>query len=134
MIKKITLISALLLPACASKQNQSVQVPAELDDASRVVEIVKTYRPHLWTGFKILDLSPELCSLTGQSILKSLGFKSVTRSLKYDKAKYAYGNFNDNRASITCAKLDGKTFIYASVAGPDAKIVERLRNEIIWKF
>ncbi len=115
----------LLLFGCASNQQNPVQDH---------IELVKTYRPHLWSGFKVLELSPELCSLKGQSILKSLGFKSVTRNLKYDKAKYAYGNFNDNRAAITCAKLDGKTFVYSSVAGPDVKIVERLRNEIVWKF
>lgn len=124
-MKIITWISMLLLFGCASNQQYPVQDH---------IELVKTYRPHLWSGFKVLELSPELCSLKGQSILKSLGFKSVTRNLKYDKAKYAYGNFNDNRAAITCAKLDEKTFVYSSVAGPDAEIVERLRNEIFWKF
>lgn len=124
-MKIITWISMLLLFGCASNQQYPVQDH---------IELVKTYRPHLWSGFKVLELSPELCSLKGQSILKSLGFKSVTRNLKYDKAKYAYGNFNDNRAAITCAKLDEKTFVYSSVAGPDAEIVERLRNEIVWKF
>ncbi|MEH6448448.1 MAG: hypothetical protein V7765_07245 [Oleispira sp.] len=133
-MKIITLVSMLFLFGCASNQNKPIQDHIELDNASNIVEVVRTYRPHLWTGFKILKLNPELCSLKGQSILKSLGFKSVTRNLKYDKAKYAYGNFNDNRAAITCAKLDGQTVVYSSIAGPDAKIVERLRNEIIWKF
>jgi hypothetical protein len=134
MMKIIIWVNVLFLFGCTSNQHKPTQDHIKLDETLNVVEVVKTYKPHLWSDFKVLELSPELCSLKGQSILKSLGFKSVSRNLKYDKAKYVYGDFNDNRAAITCAKLDEKTFVYSSVAGPDAGVVERLRNEIVWKF
>ena len=47
---------------------------------------------------------------------------------------YVYGNYINNRAAIKCTRVENKTFVYAVVAGPKVKIVERLRNEIIWKL
>jgi hypothetical protein len=113
---------------------------SESKPQQKLVKLTKTYTPQLWTDFKILGITPELCSLKGKNILESLSFKSIRINLKYDKAKYTYGKFNNNQASITCAKLENKPFVYTSVAGADAdadadaEIVERLRNEIVQKL
>jgi hypothetical protein len=135
MSKKIAFIVFLLSIYFASSYGNSLfALMTESEKDQPVVELTKTYTPHLWTDFKVLAIDAELCSLKGKDILESLSFTSIRRNLKYDKAKYVYGKFTNNQASITCAKLDGQTFVYTSVAGADAKIVERLRNEIMWKL
>lgn len=139
MSKKLGLFIFLLAIYFASNSDHSVfallsDSEPEPESVQKVVEITKTYTPQLWTDFKILTIDAELCSLKGKNILESLSFKSIRRNLKYDKAKYVYGKFNNNQVSITCAKLEDRTFVYTSVAGPDADIVERLRNEIVQKI
>jgi len=139
MSKKVGLFIFLLAVYFASNSEYSVfallsESESENKSQQKVVELTKTYTPQLWTDFKVLDITPELCSLKGKDILESLSFKSIRSNLKYDKAKYTYGKFNNNQASITCAKLENSTFVYTSVAGPDAEIVERLRNEIVQKL
>ncbi len=137
MSKKIAVFIFIIAIYFASNSSYSLinllSAP-ESESQEKVVELTKTYTPQLWTDFKILDIDPELCSLKGKDILESLSFKSIRRNLKYDKAKYTYGKFNNNQVSITCAKLEDHTFVYTSVAGPDAVIVERLRNEIVQKL
>ncbi len=137
MSKKIAVFIFIIAIYFASNSSYSLinllSAP-ESESQEKVVELTKTYTPQLWTDFKILDIDPELCSLKGKDILESLSFKSIRRNLKYDKAKYTYGKFNNNQVSITCAKLEDHTFVYTSVAGPDAEIVERLRNEIVQKL
>jgi len=135
MFKKVGLFIFLLAIYFASNSEYSVfALFSESKAQQKVVELTKTYTPQLWTDFKVLDITPELCSLKGKNVLESLSFKSIRRNLKYEKAKYTYGKFNNNQASITCAKLENRTFVYTSVAGPDAEIVERLRNEIVQKL
>lgn len=135
MFKKVGLFIFLLAIYFASNSESSVfALFSESKAQQKVVELTKTYTPQLWTDFKVLDITPELCSLKGKNVLESLSFKSIRRNLKYEKAKYTYGKFNNNQASITCAKLENRTFVYTSVAGPDAEIVERLRNEIVQKL
>ncbi|NQZ25453.1 MAG: hypothetical protein HRT55_03960 [Colwellia sp.] len=139
MSKKVGLFLFLLALYFASSSSYSLinllsNSEEEQGKESKVVELTKTYTPQLWTDFKILDIDAELCSLKGKGILESLSFKSIRRNLTYDKAKYVYGKFNDNQVSITCARLEERTFVYTSVAGPDATIVERLRNEIVQKL
>lgn len=85
--------------------------------------------PHLWSGQKIIDQSPELCATNGVKILKSLSFVSVVKN-----GSYVYGNLMANRAAIKCVPNGESTFVYAAVAGPDVKQVERLRNEIVWRL
>lgn len=135
MSKKVGLFLFLLALYFASSSSYSlINLLSNSEEEPKVVELTKTYTPQLWTDFKILDIDAELCSLKGKGILESLSFKSIRRNLQYDKAKYVYGKFNDNQVSITCARLEERTFVYTSVAGPDATIVERLRNEIVQKL
>ena len=139
MSKKVGLFLFLLALYFASSSSYSLinllsNPEEEQGKESKVVELTKIYTPQLWTDFKILAIDAELCSLKGKGILESLSFKSIRRNLTYDKAKYVYGKFNDNQVSITCARLEERTFVYTSVAGPDATIVERLRNEIVQKL
>ncbi|KGJ90937.1 hypothetical protein [Colwellia psychrerythraea] len=139
MSKKIALFIFIIAIYFASSSSYSLinllsEPKDEPESEQKVVELTKTYTPQLWTDFKVLDIDAELCSLKGKNILESLSFKSIRRNMKYDKAKYTYGKFNNNQVSITCAKLEDRTFVYTSVAGPDAEIVERLRNEIVQKL
>lgn len=113
----LLLIFVLALAGCAS--NPEI----------KTVTIEKTFTPHLWSDHKELNESVEMCAIKGESILSSLGFKSVVKN-----GNYVYGNFNDNRAAIKCVKVSGKTFVYVAVAGPEVKLVEKLRNEIVWKL
>lgn len=136
MFKKVILIMFLVLVYGTVNYGETFSSVVINYFASpvEVPEFTKTYTPHLWSDFKVLEIDAELCAMKGKNILESLSFKSISRNLKYDKAKYVYGKFNDNRASITCEKLDGKTFVYTSVAGPDVALVKKLRNEIVWKL
>lgn len=137
MSKKVAVFIFLIAIYFTSNSSYSlINLLSEPENQSqeKVVELTKTYTPQLWTDFKVLDIDADLCSLKAQNILESLSFKSIRRNLKYDKAKYTYGKFNNNQVSITCAKLEERTFVYTSVAGPDAEIVERLRNEIVQKI
>jgi rhodanese-related sulfurtransferase len=72
-----------------------------------------------------------VCRKKATGILKALGFSNLVTSLHGD---YVYGNYVGNRAAVKCVPLDEGTFLYASVAGPDVKEVERLRNEIMWQY
>ena len=93
------------------------------------VTLQKEFAPHLWSDHKQLNTSPDLCATKGQSILGSLGFTSIVRN-----GYFVYGNFSSNRAVIKCVATDDGTFVYAAVAGPKVKIVEKLRNEIVWQL
>lgn len=135
MIKKVGLFVFLLSVYFASSSGYSViDIISTPEEKPQAIELTKLYTPHLWTDFKVLDIDPERCSLNGESILKSLNLKSIRRNLQYDKAKYVYGKLNDNQVSITCAKLEKRTFVYTSVAGSDAEAVEKLRNDIVQKL
>ncbi|CCK77199.1 hypothetical protein OLEAN_C30230 [Oleispira antarctica RB-8] len=96
---------------------------------AEVVTIEKAVIPQVWSDHKILNISEEICAQKGVDILTTLGFERIVMS-----GSYVYGNYINNRAAIKCTRVDNKTFVYAVVAGPKVKIVERLRNEIIWKL
>ena len=86
--------------------------------------------PHLWSGQKVLAVSPQVCAASGERILRALSFAGVVRN-----GSYVYGTLMANRAAIKCIAIgDGRTFVYAAVAGPDRAQVERLRNEIVWRL
>lgn len=85
--------------------------------------------PHLWSGQKMLTQSPEACARKGVEILKSLSFIGVVKN-----GNYVYGTLLANRAAVKCIPNGDGTFVYAAVAGPDVKQVERLRNEIVWRL
>ncbi|MBQ0730792.1 MAG: hypothetical protein KBT75_08840 [Oleispira antarctica] len=96
---------------------------------AEVVTIEKAVIPQVWSDHKILNISEEICAQKGVDILTTLGFEHIVMS-----GSYVYGNYINNRAAIKCTRVENKTFVYAVVAGPKIKIVERLRNEIIWKL
>jgi hypothetical protein len=47
---------------------------------------------------------------------------------------FSYGNLGDNRAAVKCIENQGGSFVYFAVAGSNKESVEKLRNEIAWKF
>ncbi|GAA0820218.1 hypothetical protein KO495_06570 [Colwellia sp. D2M02] len=111
------------------KNNKQATAPTTVKTQHTIVTVPKTYAPHLWSGHKALPESVELCAQKSQSILNSLGFKSVVQN-----GNYTYGNFNDNRAALKCFTQSEQTIVYYAVAGPQVTLVEKLRNEIAWKF
>jgi len=112
----VCIIFILLLNGCASTSNETKS-------------IVKSQPPQLWSTHKELDVSVSLCAKKGLSALKSLGFTSVVQN-----ENFAYGNFDDNRAAVKCVPKGNHSFVYLAVAGPDKKIVEKLRNQLSWKM
>jgi len=118
----------LTLTGCSS-----TQVVKEKPGNKEVVGIKEDKIPQLWTGQKELTESIEVCAFKAESILSSLGFSKITKSV-YESQTYIYANFVNNRAGLHCTSVGGKTFVYGAVAGPDVKTVETLRNNIFWKF
>ncbi len=116
-MKILTISLVLLMAGCSNTKHK--------DEFT----IVPVKPPHIWSDHKKLDLTPDICALKGESILKSLGFTAIVKN-----GTYIYGNFNDNRAAVKCVENGSGVFVYAMVAGPVVDIVERLRNEIIWKL
>ena len=130
----ILIIIAFFLVGCSStsalKQEPMHVIEHEmLRKEAEVVTIEKAVIPQVWSDHKILNISEEICAQKGVDILTTLGFERIVMS-----GSYVYGNYINNRAAIKCTRVENKTFVYAVVAGPKVKIVERLRNEIIWKL
>lgn len=132
--KAIILVFLLAVYFSTSHGSSLIEIIIEPDKNEEALPAVSSTPPQLWTDFKVLGIDAELCSVKAESILNALSLKSVRRNLKYDKAKYVYGVFNDTQVSVTCAKLEDKTFVYTSVAGPNKEVVERLRNEVVQKL
>ncbi|PKF55638.1 hypothetical protein CW748_12325 [Alteromonadales bacterium alter-6D02] len=137
-IKHLTIIFILLLSGCSANLHETIDVKpttnqepkaTSLATTSQVITLKKAYTPQLWSDHKVVNESPDLCAIKGVSILKSLGFKLVTKN-----HTYVYGNFSNNRAVIKCTPVNQQTFVYTAVAGEDVKLIERLRNEIMWKL
>lgn len=82
--------------------------------------------PNLWSDHKQLAISVEECADKGIRALESLSFNRVVKN-----GRYSYGNFASNRAAVKCVENEYGSFVYVSVAGPEKKVVERLRNELI---
>lgn len=130
----ILIIIAFFVVGCSStsalKQEPMHVIEHEmLRKETEVVTIEKAVIPQVWSDHKILNISEEICAQKGVDILTTLGFERIVMS-----GSYVYGNYINNRAAIKCTRVENKTFVYAVVAGPKVKIVERLRNEIIWKL
>lgn len=115
----IPLLSIIIISGCSS---MGVNNDSE-------ISIKKSKPPQLWSEHKILHIAVDVCALKGYSALKSLGFTGVVQN-----GNFSYGNFNDNRAAVKCVEMNGGSFVYLAVAGPEKKVVEKLRNEIAWKF
>ncbi len=89
----------------------------------------KAIPPYLWSDHKQLEITVSACALKGYSALKALGFTSVVQN-----GNYAYGNFHSTSAAVKCVANKSNSFVYIAVAGPEKKIVEKLRNELVWKM
>ena len=126
---RILILSALLgLSGCETNMDKAAPEIAQ-EDQVKVVTIKKEFVPHIWSDHKVLKTSVESCGNKAKEILESLGFNQVVKN-----GDYAYGNYSNNRGVIKCVSVNGSTFAYAAVAGPKVKIVEKLRNEIVWKL
>lgn len=115
----------ILVSGCASNANKETRQEKEVE----VHTIQKEFTPHIWSDHKILNVSTQACAEKGKEILGSLGFNQIVKN-----GSYVYGNYSNNRAVIKCTSVDGRTFVYAAVAGPKVKVVEKLRNEIVWQL
>jgi len=109
---------------------EPVSVVNASEDSMRS-SIAAPTRPHVWSDHKQLAMDSGVCRIKATDILTALGFSNVVTSPHGD---YVYGNYVGNRAAVKCVPLGEGTFLYASVAGPDVKEVERLRNEIMWQY
>ena len=115
----ILLLSILIISGCGSiEPRKNTGIIGKMENP-----------PHLWSFHKVLEVEVKACALKGLSSLKSLGFKRVVQN-----GSYTYGIFNDNRAAVKCVDLEEKSLVYLAVAGQDKQIVEKLRNELAWKF
>lgn len=122
MQKTLMLVTLMALVGCSSAPtNNSPQNPSP--------DAVFSQPPHLWSGQKVLDEAPEACANKSVEILQALQFIGVVKN-----GSYVYGTLFTNRAAVKCIAIGEKTFVYAAVAGPDVKQVERLRNEIVWRL
>ena len=117
--KIILLVTTIIISGCSSMGVNN--------DSEALAK--KSSPPQLWSDHKSLNIPIDVCSLKGYSTLKSLGFTNVVRN-----GNYSYGNFNDNRAAVKCVEMNNGSFVYLAVAGPEKEVVEKLRNEISWKF
>lgn len=124
-MKYAAIIFLVLLGGCSSNATKETQP----ENALAVHTIQKEYTPQIWSGHKSLKISAEKCAEKGVAILESLGFNQVVKN-----GSYVYGNYSNNRAAIKCVAVDKNTFVYAAVAGAQVKIVEKLRNEIVWQL
>ena len=124
-MKFVAIIFLILLGGCSSNAVRETQPEKEIE----VRTIQKEFTPHIWSDHKILKISAEKCAEKGTEILGSLGFTQIVKN-----GNYVYGNYVSNRAAIKCVMVDNNTFVYAAVAGPQVKVAEKLRNEIVWKL
>jgi hypothetical protein len=100
-----------------------------IDNENKTTAIANAVIPQIWSDHKILNISEEVCAKKGVDILTTLGFKHIVKN-----GTYVYGNYINNRSAIKCTRLNDQTFVFVVVAGPVVTIVERLRNEIVWKL
>ncbi|XPF93512.1 hypothetical protein ACM9HF_16010 [Colwellia sp. RE-S-Sl-9] len=128
-IKKITIITIMLLSGCSSNSDKITEPDVITKTSIQYVPVQKEYTPQLWSSHKVLNETPAQCANKGVGILTSLGFTSVIKN-----GDYVYGNFNKNRAAIKCVAIEKQTFVYFAVAGAKVKLVEELRNKISWKL
>ena len=112
MLIRFTL--ALLVAVALSACNPSTSKPAPLQ---------------LWSDHKSLAVSPEVCSEKARAAVGALGFTEIVK-----KDNFTYANHGPNRAAVKCISMQGGSFVYFAVAGPDKASVEKLRNEIAWKL
>lgn len=125
MVRSVAVVFFILLGGCAVNGAKVTQQ----EKAVEVRTVQKEVTPHVWSDHKILNVSAEACADKGKLILESLGFIQIVKN-----GNYVYGNYNNNRAVVKCAPIDGGTFVYVVVAGSQVNAVENLRNEIVQKL
>ncbi|WP_339142794.1 hypothetical protein [Pseudoalteromonas galatheae] len=118
----------MIVSGCAINQPRSIDQEPSI---SEVVTIQKEFPPQIWSDHKLLDISESKCANKSMEILSSLGFVGVVKS---SHGEFVYENYSNNRAAIKCTRIEGKTFVYAVVAGPKVEVVQKLRNEIMWQL
>lgn len=124
-VKLVVVALLIALSGCTSNTTKHTHQEKEVE----VRTIQKEFTPHIWSDHKILKISADACAQKGTEILESLGFNQIVKN-----GSYVYGNYSNNRAVIKCALVGENTFVYAAVAGPKVKVVEKLRNEIVWQL
>ncbi len=124
-MKLTAVVILILLGGCTSNAAKKSDQEKEIE----VRTIQKEFTPHIWSDHKILKVSTEACAEKGTEILESLGFNQIVKN-----GSYVYGNYSNNRAVIKCTLVGESTFVYTAVAGPKVKVVEKLRNEIVWQL
>ncbi|MCG8669969.1 MAG: hypothetical protein MI867_11190 [Pseudomonadales bacterium] len=127
---KWIIYSSILIVVFGCTVNQPNSIEQE-PGVNNVVTIQKEFPPQIWSDHKLLDISESKCADKSKEILSSLGFVGVVKS---SHGEFVYGNYSNNRAAIKCIQVEGKTFVYAVVAGPKVEVVEKLRNEIMWQL
>ena len=124
-----TLINTLTKPPVVTHQPSPDPNPFLEHPETEVITLERTPTPQVWSDHKLLSITTEQCAEKAVDILVTLDFKQTII-----KDTNVYGNYLNNRAAIKCTDVNGQTLVYAIVAGPKVKLVERLRNEIIWAF
>ncbi|MBU1620988.1 MAG: hypothetical protein KJ556_12020 [Gammaproteobacteria bacterium] len=124
-MKLAAVVFLILLGGCATNATKDTNQ----ENGGEVRTIQREFAPHIWSDHKMLKIPAEACADKGTEILESLGFIEIVKN-----GSYVYGNYSNNRAVIKCTSVGASTFVYAAVAGPKVKVVERLRNEIVWQL
>lgn len=119
----ITIISTLILDYIYKETGPDETVVSLASAQDHIVP------PQLWSHHKLLKMSAEKCSSKAMLTLERLGFSSIVKN-----GLYAYGNYTGSRAALKCVEMSENSLIYIAVAGPDVKLVEKLRNQIAWEF
>lgn len=127
MIKiALSFFAAATLLGCDSSSSPTPPPPAPPPTATTA----PTTPPQLWTEHKSLEATVEVCSAQAAAALRALGFTDLV-----SQDHFTYANHGLNRAAVKCVGTStGASFVYFAVAGPDSATVEKLRNEIAWKF
>jgi hypothetical protein len=110
----IRLTLALLVTVVLSACNASTSKPTSLQ---------------LWSDHKSLAVSAEVCSERARAAVGALGFTEIVKN-----DNFTYANHGSSRAAVKCISMQGGSFVYFAVAGPDKASVEKLRNQISWKL
>lgn len=87
--------------------------------------------PHLWWGHETLTVDLEKCVLKSQIALLQNGFTDVSVNNDYH---FLYAVNGEMRAGVQCIAQATGSFVYVNVAGPDAGLVEKSRNSIVFSI
>lgn len=126
-MKYAVILSVLFLCACSTNSKNTVH--SHVESVNKPLLIETQYTPQIWSDHKVVLSTPEVCAKKSKEILGVLGFSRIVKN-----GNFVYGNYINNRAAVKCIRVGKETLVYAIVAGPEVKTVERLRNEIVWKL